>query len=285
MANINYDSFYKFLASLGIILVALPFMAILFLFTDSFNLQIPEADLIGYTKTAQAVIRLKQSVPLLIEQWYVWLIFIVFFIVGVQLIYIGLIKWHELQKIDDICKQLDMEKLKKEVGEKVEPMSDKEIMQNHTDDTHSEQITQNANSLESSGAVAMKSFLVEQRFCDFIKSTHQSSLVKHNIKIGRCEYDVVAFSTQHFAKDYVYEVKYMKKDITSSRIEQYREQMKKLKQTFSENFNRIPYMVLAIIVPDDVYEQALNAAKKVDKWNNYLINVIKESELSPNNNS
>lgn len=284
MDKINYESFYKFLVSLGIILVALPFTIILFLFTDSFNLQISEADLIGYTKTAQTVIRLKQSVPLLIEQWYTWLIFIILFIVGIKLICIGLTKWHELQKIDDICKQLEKEKLEKEISEKTADLSVKEIIQKNTDATFSEQMTQNGNSISKQSFAAIEGFLIEQRFFSFIQSTRQSSLVKHNIRIGSCKYDVVAFSTQLFEKDYVYEVKYMRKGITANRIEQFREQMTKLKQTFSENLNRIPYMVLAIIVPDDTYEQTLSIVQKVEKWNNYSIEVMKESELPENNN-
>ncbi len=105
MVNVNYDSFYKFLVSLGIIMCTLPVTILLFLFTDSFNLQISEADLSEYTKTAQNVIRMKQFTPLLIEKWYTWLISAIFFLAGFFLICLGMKKWYQLQKFDDIRKK------------------------------------------------------------------------------------------------------------------------------------------------------------------------------------
>lgn len=266
MGNINYDSFYKFLVSLGIILIVFPCTAILFLFTDSFNLQISDSDLATYTETAQKVIKLKQSIPLLIEKWYVWLVFAIFVIAGFIFIFCGLKQWHELQKLDDICKKREAEKVMKAVNQNTVEMSDDQIIQKNTHH-------------ESTSSIVMKGFIVEQRFFNLIKNTKDSYLVKSNIMIGNCEYDVVAFSNQHFAKDYIYEVKYWRKEVTLNRIEQCREQMQKLKDNFSEKLNRIPYMVLAIIVPDELYEHALNTVQKVKKWNNYSVELIKESDL------
>lgn len=97
--------------------------------------------------------------------------------------------------------------------------------------------------------------------------------------IGKLEYDVIAFSNKAFEKDYVYEVKYLRRNLSSHQIEQWREKMEKLKTNFSTKLNRIPYMTLAIIVPDELYENALNAVKKVQKWNNYSIDILQESDL------
>ena len=72
MGNMNYDSFYKFLVSLGIILVILPWTVLMFLTTNSFDLQITEVDLAQYTQTAQKVIALRQSLPLLVQEKYTW---------------------------------------------------------------------------------------------------------------------------------------------------------------------------------------------------------------------
>ncbi|MDE6388720.1 MAG: hypothetical protein K2L82_13055 [Lachnospiraceae bacterium] len=278
MGNINYDSFYKFLASLGIILIALPFTAILFLFTDSFNLQISEADLAGYTKTAQEVIRLKQSTPLLIEKWYVWIIFAILIITGIKLTHIGLTKWHEIQKIDDICKQMEKEKMEKEINEKTVNMSDSQIIQKKKEEVREEQTNLENVTSESSSFIA-QSLLIEQKYFNLLKSSNPSWLIRHNIRIDKYEYDMIVFSDQLFEKDYIYEIKYMRNSITSGRINQCREQMKKLKQNFIEKFNRIPYMVLVIVVPDDAYEQTLGTVEKIEKWNNYSIEVRKESEL------
>ena len=279
MVNVNYDSFYKFLVSLGIIMCTLPVTILLFLFTDSFNLQISEADLSEYTKTAQNVIRMKQFTPLLIEKWYTWLISAIFFLAGFFLICLGMKKWYQLQKFDDIRKKREAQEAMEAIKKHTTDMSDEQIIQKNAFDMSDEQIIQNHNIPESTNSIAMKGFLVKQKYFNFVKSTKRTYLIKRNIIIGRCEYDIVAFSNRLFEKDYVYEIKYMRKGITSGRIERCRENMEKLKNNFSETLNRIPYMVLAIVVPDEVYEHTLSITNNIEKWNNNSIEVIKESEL------
>lgn len=266
MGNINYDSFYKFLVSLGIILLILPFATFLFLFTNTFDLQISKIDLDTYTDTAQKVIRLKQSTPLLIEKWYMWLFLVVCVIGGVILIAFGLIKWYELQKLDDICKKRESQKGMESIEKNTVDMSDEQIIQKNI-------------STNNTSNIIMKGFMIEQRFFYWIKNTKRTHIVKTNIMIGNCEYDVVAFSNQLFDKDYVYEVKYIRKGIYLNQIEKYREAMKELQSTYSEKLNRVPYMVLAIVVPDEIYEHTLSVVEKVKKWNNYSIDVMKESDL------
>lgn len=220
MGNINYDSFYKFLVSLGIILVILPLTVLIFLTTNSFDLQIAEADLAQYTQTAQKVIAWRQSLPLLIQEKCTWWIIGGFSICGVCLILYGLIKWHELQKIDDICKKREAEKQREAIEKNTVKMSD-------------EQIIQKTNFEDGPSATVMKSFIIEQKFFDFVKKAKKTYIVKNNIMIGTFEYDIVAFANKAFEKDYVYEVKYLKNNISPHRIEQCREQMKKLRTNFS----------------------------------------------------
>lgn len=266
MGNINYDSFYKFLVSLGIILVILPLTVLIFLTTNSFDLQITAADLTQYTPTAQKVIAWRQSLPLLIEEKSTWWIIGGVNICGVCLILYGLIKWHELQKIDDIFKKREVEKQKEAIEKNTVKMSD-------------EQIIQKTNFEYGPSAAVMKGFIIEQKFFDFVKNTKKTYIVKSNIMIGTFEYDVIAFANKTFEKDYVYEVKYLKNNISLHQIERYREHMKKLRANFSEELNRLPYMTLAIVVPDKMYEHTVNIAEQIEKWNNYSIEILKESDL------
>ena len=90
MGNVNYDSFYKFIVSLGIILMMLPFAVLIFLVTNSFDLYVTKTDLAQYSKTAQKVINWRQSLPLLIQEKFIWWIVGVCSIAGVALIIYGL---------------------------------------------------------------------------------------------------------------------------------------------------------------------------------------------------
>ena len=155
----------------------------------------------------------------------------------------------------------------------------KEAIEKNTVQMSDAQIIQKAVFDEGPSTNVMKGFIIQQKFFEFIKDTKKEYIVKSNIMIGKFEYDVIAFSNKAFEKDYVYEVKYLKRNLSSHQIEQWREKMEKLKTNFSTMLNRIPYMTLTIIVPDEIYENALNAAKKVQKWNNYSIEILQESEL------
>lgn len=142
-----------------------------------------------------------------------------------------------------------------------------------------EQIIQKTNFEYGPSATVMKGFIIEQKFFDFVKNTKKTYIVKSNIMIGTFEYDVVAFVNKTFKRDYVYEVKYLKNNISLHQIERYREHMKKLRANFSEELNRLPYMTLAIVVPDKMYEHTVNIAKQIEKWNNYSIETLKENDL------
>lgn len=269
MGNVNYDSFYKFLVSLGIILVILPFTVFVFLVTNSFDLQISEADLNTYTETAQEVIRWRQAIPLLFHKKLILCIIAICIVGGVVLIIYGLIKWHELQKLDDICKRREAEKQMEAIKKNIVEMSDDQIIQKTTFD-------------EGPSANVMKGFLIEQKYFNLVKSIRNTHTVKNNIMIGNCEYDIVAFSNKIFEKDFVYEVKYLRNNMSLNRIEKCRENMKKLRANFSDRLNRIPYMILTIVVPDEMFEQTLNIVNQMEKWNNYSVEVMKESDLLGN---
>ena len=266
MGNINYDSFYKFLVSIGIVMAALPVTVCVFLLTDSFNLQISETDLATYTQTAQEVIKHKQNIPLLIEKWYVKFIFIIFMTGGSYLVFWGLKKWYELQKLDDIIKRREYEKSNATINKKIENMSD-------------EQIIRKNGLLEESGSTVAKNLLIKQKVLHCIINSKPSYIVRNNITIDEKEYDIVALSPNRFEKDYIYEVKYSSQELTSGQIENYREKMKDLKSVYMKKFDRIPYMILEIIVPDIIYEHTLRVAGEVEKRNNYSIEIRKESDL------
>ena len=266
MGNVNYDSCYKFLVSLGIVLIILPLTFLTFMITNSFDLQIIEADLNKYTQTAREVIKWRQSIPLLVKEKYVWFIAAGIGIMGICLVIYGLVKWYKLQQIDDICKKYEADKLMKDIEKRTEKMSD-------------EQTAKKAGAGYESASLAVKVFMIEQKYLDYVKNIKPKYVVESNVIIGKLEYDVVAFARDRFEKDYVYEVKYLTSNITTQRIEEYREKLERSRTNFSNTFNRLPYMTMAIGVPDEMYESAVNAVKPIQKRNNYSIEISRESDL------
>jgi len=56
MNKIEYDSFYKFLVSLGIILITLPVILFIFLLKEPYDLLVTTEEIQNITSTAQQII-------------------------------------------------------------------------------------------------------------------------------------------------------------------------------------------------------------------------------------
>lgn len=277
MDKINYDNFNKFLVSMGIIFIILPFSGFVFICSDSFDLLIPKDELLTYTETAQMVIALKQSIPLFMKHKLVWIVAIFIVLIGLLMLGIGLVGWHGQQKKEDTLKDLEVRQKKAEIEKITDTMSDEQIIENMVKNSA---VVSDSSELYGEINNIVKYMMIEYRFFNYIKSNKFDYIVKRNVVMEKCEFDVVAFAKSSFAKDYIYEVKYIYHNITISKINEYRNRMKEQKKIFSEQTNHLPYAVLVLIVIDDLYEDVKNKTKKLEKWNNYAIHIVRESELS-----
>ena len=98
--KLQYDSLYKFLVSLGVVLITLPIAALIFL-ANGTMLLISQSD---YENLSEySIHNLEQHnyiVSLIIK--FLPTISVLFFVAGIVLICVGLIKWHKIQKMLDI---------------------------------------------------------------------------------------------------------------------------------------------------------------------------------------
>lgn len=95
---VEYDSFYKFLVSFGIILIFSPFIVFYFFFKNNDVLLITTNEFNTLTENAQNIIESKQiifgqsTIPVLI-------ICMIFLIIGITLLCLGCMNWNKTQKL------------------------------------------------------------------------------------------------------------------------------------------------------------------------------------------
>ena len=97
MDKLKYDSIYKFIVSLGIIVIVLPFIIAYYFFNNNEIILINQEQISKLTEISVKIVEFKQSFILnLINQIvYIGIAVIIIEIIGVILIVMGLILWHK----------------------------------------------------------------------------------------------------------------------------------------------------------------------------------------------
>ena len=187
MKYLEFDSIYKFVISIGIIFILSPLVVFYLLFNKNINLLISKEEFDKLTQISQEIINIKQKLFLdFINNHKCYTIARIAIIIGLALIIFGIYGWKKVQGQVDLKSVLENEKLKKEIGisseekrTKIEEeiRNDKKVLGNIKSSTVHEYIE-----------IENKLFTrINKKFED----THE---VVQNVKIGTCEYDIIATS-------------------------------------------------------------------------------------------
>lgn len=277
MSNIRYDSFYKFVVSIGLLFIMLPAIVMVFLCSDSFDLYISERKLNTYTKTAQDIIYFKQTIPLLIKSPVTWIMCGVIMILGGLMLIYGIKNWKRMQTIEDKQRESEKDKTvaeaKQYLNQISKEMDERQIINKYENETKAgEFLAEEAN--------YKKCKLIEQKIEDRIRINYESShAIKSNIIISDYEFDIVALANNRFDKDRIYEIKYLQKEVSVDRIRKLRDDLQGKREIFSKKTNHLAYVVLILVVSNEIYNNVLSAANNVTKRNNYSIQVYNENDL------
>lgn len=211
MNKLEYDNLYKFLVSLGIVLIVLPFAA-LFYFYNSNPILISQ---IEYDSLSTYTIQLINSRNDLLSAFikvFPWVAAAFILLGAVSLVY-GIIKWFGVQKKLD--KKLDAESTKKtleelkaseeEVSEKIKKETE-ELAPNNESASPTSEISENdkyprIKALE-------KYYEIEEKCFNYLTAKYSKTFdFKRNIRIGNAYYDFVGVSNKE-EDDLIYEIKY-----------------------------------------------------------------------------
>ena len=110
----EYGDLYRFIVSIGILLIASS-VAIPWLFLNQpFHSEMSLTEINNLTENAQRLIQIRQNSALWILQNFMW-VSIILATLGVLTIIFGIFKWNQKQKLLDRTDELHKEKLEKEV--------------------------------------------------------------------------------------------------------------------------------------------------------------------------
>ncbi len=212
MKNIQYDSFHKFITSIGIIILIIPFAFLYFIYSNNSNILITRESFNDMTNTSREIITLKQDAILFfLKDSRLFLLALLIMIFGITILYYGLNSWRKVQvDLDDKVK-LDNTKTRKEI----EKLSSIEAIDKKEAETLDDRKILGQKGYSST--LALNYIKVEAEVANAIKKQLPDTYeVIEQAVINNTIYDILVISEEDLNDDYIIEVKYIKDKINNN---------------------------------------------------------------------
>lgn len=263
MDKLQYDSFYKFLVSLGMLLITLPVLAFLYVLNMDCKL-ISQSD---YDNLSQISIQRIQNNENLLDftTTIMPIASIVLIVTGLTLIIIGCCKWYSIQK--ELDEQIKSDTITKKIN--ATQLSSSESVEKAANEISAEQ---NASTNVSSDRVVKYMQIEDKCYNYFSNKFSHRYLFKQNLRIGRFEYDIIALS-KRTKNDLIFEIKYWTVNtITNNRLEHLISNVKSMCDNYKSITSHNCEYVIVIVAPKEKIEKVKSAC--LNYFNNYKNSVL-----------
>lgn len=271
MNQIDYSSFYKFICSIGLILIISPFLLIYYFLNLDKLLLINSEQMSSLTETAKKAINFRQTILYSNISVIIFIAFLTIMIfAGIIMLYIGASSWYKRQKVLDRVEDISLEKMTQtekevkiieEVNEVVKESSEINNEDKATGQVQvplRQRITE-IDELQNKGATirseTMRLYLeIENEAISIVENQFKNThFIKPNMKLDSATIDIVAESFNADINNYLFEIKYARKgnawntSMFNFLPVRLMETLNKYKKLFKSN----SIMVLIIVLDDD----------------------------------
>jgi len=249
MEKLQYDSFYKFIVSVGVLLMVAPFFLLHFWMSGTYDLEITQQDLEALAPSAAELLSMKlDCVNMVLSKLPIALLTIE--IVGVGLFIWGCRKWYSIQKYLDRISELDV----KEKNIRLKQMTPQEKIQKITEEAEEmKEADKAADAIEekTKGERHVDKITlglqVEKLYFDKLKKEIGSNYqIRQDVKLDKFEYDIIARSRVDNI-DIIYEIKYWDKAVSQTLLERTCARMEAAEVVYENLMHRNKRSVLVIV--------------------------------------
>jgi len=283
MEKLKYDSLYKFIVSIGIVIIILPFIFLLGILNNNDIVFIKEVEINQLTNTAKEIISLEQKYKhmVLSNPIIFCIITVIFVICGLIIVIYGIVQWkNKVQKYEDKSRELSIKLLDKKIKNLTKEEKQEKIIK---DIEISETENKSKNSSNNIEKQQISKYIdIQENVYQIIRKQFKNYRIFEEVRIDKQMYDCIALSTSgHYAYDYIFEIKYFStiKSI-KGKIRSLEELMMKQAVLYYENSERFAKAVLIIIVENfsekDRLEnqKILNEVKQINEKNSDISKII-----------
>ena len=257
MDKLQYDSFYKFLVSLGVILIALPVVALVFVINGE-TLLLSQVEYDSLSAFSLESIHQREQLYDFIISWLP-LATKILIPIGFVLVLIGGIKWYLIQlqldeqtKSDTIMKRINAKNMSTTeiVAKVVEEVSDAEAEE-------TEQVAEKT-VMSSQRDIILKYMEIEELcFNKAVREYSKKYHLKKNVRVGKFDYDFIAVSKKDNV-DILFEVKYWQQIPPTHITNSLAYKVLSAGQNYEVETHRNFYSIIIIVVPKQHLERMKN---------------------------
>ena len=286
----EYSDFYKFIASVGIALISLAVIIPWLFFRESFDLLVDTEAIAKLTPLAQSIIENRQT----FLQTTINLVPVFSFsafILGLLTLVVGGVNWfNRTQKILDKVNELNLGILEQQLARQSpeEARAEKEEEVKAQIEEHIEAPAEKA-ALEPDivGGLIQSAYRVQKQLADSLKRCFETS---HEVlterRLRAASFDIVLLAKKEPAKDYIFELKYIRKGFKYNWLRDNVEKVVYASQLYESEMKRESIPVLFVVGPEDMspetkagYRQRIQA--EITARNaQVLVVLVTEAELS-----
>ena len=277
MEKLEYDSLHKFLVSLGLIFLTLPFLIVFYLFGKDVIL-ISKEEFETLSDYSRRLLEQQNYLTNILHSTFPYLC-VVLFLVGVILLYIGIKNWKKVQK--DIDAVITADRIKSE-------LETNEMKQSDKFKQTIEEVQEGANiNLQPSQSVIMRHMDIEDQYFHRMLPLEIKSkyYIKRNLKVGKYEYDGIAISKQDNI-DIIYEIKVWKQPRSAQMLRTSLERLYKAGVNYETLKHRNFRCILVIVTTNEFLremEQWVNRFSHNETeydFSNIHVEYVSEEDLS-----
>lgn len=279
MEKIKYDSLYKFIVSIGIGIILLPFIFIFSVLKINDIIIIKVDEINQLTDTAKKIIYIEQNYKyeVLSHPMSFLIISGLFIIIGLFIVLYGIIQWkNKVQKLEDKSRELSNKLLEKQI----KGLTDEEKKEKIREGI---EIVNNDNLNENTNKQQMSKFInIQEKVYKVIRKKFNEYKVFEEVRLEKHMYDCLALNTtEYYFYDYIFEIKYYStiKSI-NKKLKLIEESTEKAAFLYYKDSKRFARAILIIIVEnftekDEIENQKiLNEINTFNKENNYRSQII-----------
>lgn len=280
MEKLKYDSLYKFIVSIGIVIIMLPFGFIFGILNNNKTVIVSQNDINQLTNTAKEIIYLEQDYKYLVLSNPILLLTIsmILFFIGSTIVIYGIIQWKDkVQKYEDKSRELSNKLLEKQI--KSLTMEEKE--EKIKEDIVEEKIEIKAK--DSNVALPRQRIdrymNIQEAVYRSIRKQFKNYKIFEEVKLENQIYDCIALDNSAYAlHDYIFEIKYFSsiKSI-KGKIKSLESKMLEKEMLYYENSKRYARTVLIIVVDSFNDKDKFENKKLLDdinERNRYLSQIV-----------
>lgn len=263
----EFGDLYKFIVSLGVVLITLSILAPWMFLREPFDLFRPEAEVNALSDVARAAVIKRQYAVSFIVGFIPWFSFIGSSL-GMIFISSGLKSWRKNQLHLDEQTRLDVEIKKRSLRD----ATIDEIDQKETSEYNNFQLAEfgGTDSCIVNSFRSQYSKLEELVYEKLSKVYGNKFDVGHNKMVANVELDILLRGKSILAKDYIVEVKYIRKGFNFGWLHEVYLKNIYAKSVYSQITNRLPNTLLLIVIEAEAFNQ--------EKYSNLIKRLYGESE-------